>query len=123
MNRLFPGIMSVALASLLFPCAALFAQSPGAAKSPSGATNQMVKRGQTLFYDHCPICHFGRTGQPGSGRYTGPNLKGILKGAEPAKEAEIRKAILEGTPNMPGYKYTFKPAQIQDLIAFLKTYN
>ena len=82
----------------------------------------MVKNGQALFLDHCPICHFGRKGQ-GSGRYTGPNLKGILKGADPEKEAAVRKAILDGTPNMPGYEYMFKPAQMNDLIAFLKSYN
>jgi mono/diheme cytochrome c family protein len=122
--RRFPrSIIAIAFVALLSISAYVFAQSPKDSKAPSPTKAELVKRGQALFYDHCPICHFGRTDRPGSGRYTGPNLKGLLKGALPVKEAAVRKAILVGTPNMPGYEYMFKPGQMDELIAFLKTYN
>ena len=32
-----------------------------------------------------------------------------------------RKQIAEGSPNMPGFKYHFTPAQIDAIVAYLKT--
>jgi len=33
----------------------------------------------------------------------------------------VRKKILDGSPAMPGWKYTFKPADVHKIIAFMKT--
>jgi mono/diheme cytochrome c family protein len=33
----------------------------------------------------------------------------------------LRKQIAEGSPRMPGFKYHFKPAEIDALVAYLKT--
>jgi len=33
----------------------------------------------------------------------------------------MRKIIMEGSPNMPGWKYALKPADIDSILAYLKT--
>jgi len=33
----------------------------------------------------------------------------------------VRTKILDGSPTMPGWKYTFKPADVDKIIAFMKT--
>ena len=116
------NILVAVFCFFIFSAMRVFAQSPQPPKNGANKTDETVKRGEILFQERCPLCHFGRRGQQ-SGRYTGPNLKGVLKDAKPEREADVRRTIREGTPNMPGYEYTLKPAQIDDLIAFLKTYN
>jgi mono/diheme cytochrome c family protein len=33
----------------------------------------------------------------------------------------MRQFISNGTPRMPGFKYTFKPAEIDAIVAYIKT--
>ncbi len=98
-----------------------FSQSPQAPPAAAPTDRDAAKRGEALFTRHCPICHLGR---PSAERpYVGRNLRGILKNAKPGRETEVREAIRKGNDRMPGYQYTLTPAQIDDLIAYLKTYN
>lgn len=103
--------------------ARVFSQSRQAAPT-AGATapeGAPAKRGEALFTRHCPICHLGR---PSDARpFVGRSLRGILKGAKPVREAEVRDAIRKGSDKMPGFQYNLTPVQIEDLIAYLKTYN
>ena len=51
----------------------------------------------------------------------GPLLAGVLKGASPDREKAIRVQIQRGSPRMPGFEHTFPPAELDELIAYLKT--
>ena len=89
--------------------------------APSAADKEKVTRGEAVFSKHCPICHLGR---PAATRpFVGRNLRGILKNAKPEQEAAVRAFILKGGDKMPGFQYNLTPAQIEDLIGYLKTYN
>lgn len=51
----------------------------------------------------------------------GPNLAGLYKSATPAREAQIREQIQRGSPRMPGFRYTFTPAELDEVVAYMKT--
>ena len=76
-----------------------------------------VYRGRTLWVQRCAFCHDG-VGQP---TY---KTMGLWLGAETVQkvgETAMRAIINAGTLRMPGFRYTLKPQQMDDLFAFLKT--
>jgi mono/diheme cytochrome c family protein len=74
-----------------------------------------VKLGERLVNQSCVVCHFNP--QFGSGTYAPALSKDTLGG-----KAEImHEVIANGTPRMPGFKYQFKPQQIDAIVAYLKT--
>src|ERR1700691_1093463 len=97
----------VLLALALWPGAA-------AAQSPSGA-DQQQKLGLRLFNQSCRVCH--TKPQLISPQY-GPVLSMDTLGG---KADVIREVISNGTPRMPGFKYDFKPAEIDAIVAYIKT--
>ena len=71
--------------------------------------------GRRIVAQRCANCHGGNPRQPG------PLLgKQIV---ENRGEAFIREKVTKGSTLMPGYALTLQPAQINDIIAFLKTYT
>ena len=89
--------------------------------APSAADKERVKRGEAVFNKYCPICHLGRPSK--TSPFIGRNLRGILKNAKPEQETAVREFIRKGSDKMPGFQYNLTPAQIEDLIGYLKTYN
>lgn len=71
--------------------------------------------GRRLVAQRCANCHAGNMRQPGP-----PLGKSII---ESRGEAFVREKILKGSTLMPGYQYSLQPAQIADIIAFLRTYS
>jgi mono/diheme cytochrome c family protein len=71
------------------------------------------KLGQRLFEQSCGICH------------TRPTLVSGLYGPALSKEAAggrtevVRDVISNGTPRMPGFKYTYDAGQIAAIAAYL----
>jgi mono/diheme cytochrome c family protein len=71
--------------------------------------------GMRLFNQSCRVCH------------TKPQLTSPLYGPELSQnsaggqEAVMREVISNGTPRMPGFKYHFEPAQIEAIVAYLRT--
>jgi mono/diheme cytochrome c family protein len=97
------------------------AQAPQAAKPVSAADKDTVKRGETLFYQRCSLCHLGRIIKDDKYQPMAPLLNGVLKDASPEREADVRQFISQGTLRMPGWKYAFSPTEFDDLIAYLMT--
>jgi mono/diheme cytochrome c family protein len=92
----------------LWPVAAA-AQSVGAGRD---AQQQL---GMRLFNQSCRVCHTKPTLL--SPQY-GPVLSmNTLDG----KADTIREIISNGTPRMPGFKYDFKPEQIDAIVAYIKS--
>jgi len=73
-------------------------------------------------FEKCSACHNADSTE----RKMGPGLKGLFQkeklsdGKKPT-EANIRTKIDEGGNGMPPYKDMMKPAEKDDLIAYLKT--
>ena len=71
------------------------------------------KLGQRLFEQSCGVCH------------TRPTLVSGLYGPALSKEAAggradlVRDVISNGTPRMPGFKYTYDANQIAAIAAYL----
>jgi mono/diheme cytochrome c family protein len=71
------------------------------------------KLGQRLFEQSCGVCH------------TRPTLVSGLYGPALSKEAAggrtdvVRDVITNGTPRMPGFKYTYDADQIAAIAAYL----
>jgi mono/diheme cytochrome c family protein len=71
--------------------------------------------GRNLFTQHCVVCHV-RTQITSPGHY-GPALSKTALGGQ---DDVMRELISNGTPNMPGFKYTFQPEQIDAIVAYVK---
>ncbi len=77
--------------------------------------NERQKLGRRLFEQSCGVCH------------TRPTLVAGMYGPELSKESAggredvMREVISNGTPRMPGFKYTYSPDQIAAIAAYLKT--
>ncbi len=71
--------------------------------------------GLRLYNQSCRVCH--TKPQLTSQQYA-PVLSRIsMNGNEEA----LRTRIADGTPRMPGFKYSFNPVEIEAIIAYLKT--
>lgn len=81
----------------------------------------VMKRGESTFYQRCSLCHLPRIRKAATTPGPAPSLTGILRGADKERESKVRDVILKGSDRMPGWRYSFKPAEIDDLIAYLKT--
>jgi cytochrome c2 len=98
----------LALASLLIAPAVLFADGD-------------VQKGRELFRS-CQGCHNTATDE----RKMGPSLRSLfgkvtLRNGNRADDANVREIILEGFNGMPSFRYSFRPAEIDDLMAYLHT--
>lgn len=86
-----------------------------AAAAEGDAAGDQVKLGERLVNQSCVVCHFAP--QITSGSYAPTLSKDTLGG-----NAEImHQFIADGSPRMPGFKYQFKPDQIDAIVAYIKT--
>ena len=77
--------------------------------------NETQMRGRQIFAQSCGICHL----QPSLGVKTyGPMLN---KGAAAGNDEVMRAFIVNGTDRMPSFKYYLKPAEIDAIIAYVRT--
>ena len=77
--------------------------------------NEIQLRGRQIFAQSCGICHL----QPSLGVKTyGPMLD---KTATAGNDDVMRAFIVNGTDRMPAFKYYLKPAEIDAIIAYLRT--
>ena len=80
-------------------------------------------KGKELFRS-CSGCHHTDT----DARKMGPSLRSLfgkvlLRNGKRANEENVRTIIQEGWNGMPSFMYTFRPAELDDLMAYLKTLN
>lgn len=80
-----------------------------------------VKRGEAAFFRDCSFCHLPRIRKAGPLASPGPNLSGLLKDADKAREDRARQFIMTGSDRMPAWRYSLKPAEIDDLITYMRT--
>jgi cytochrome c len=120
-NYLVLGIATLAVAG------AVWAQDPPAAapakKTSSKSSAGSATRGKEVFDKKCAMCHFADS----DAKKIGPGLKGISKrgtftvnGNKVTTEA-LTTWIENGDSMMPGMKEALEPAQIKDVVAYVKT--
>ncbi|PYU53803.1 MAG: adenylate cyclase [Acidobacteria bacterium] len=120
-NYLILGIASLAVAG------ALLAQDPPAKTTPKksashGAAGSAV-RGKEVFEKKCAMCHFADS----DAKKIGPGLKGISKrgtftvNGNKVTTESLTTWIENGDSQMPGMKDNLEPAQIKDVVAYVKT--
>jgi len=79
------------------------------------ALNETQLLGRQVFAQSCGICHL----QPSMGVKTyGPMLD---KAATSGNDEVMRAFIVNGTDRMPAFKYYLKPAEIDAIIAYVRT--
>jgi mono/diheme cytochrome c family protein len=101
--------LSILLLALATAAPAAYAQQAGSDLDPK----QLL--GRQVFAQSCGICHL----QPVLGVKTyGPVLN---KATAAGNDAVMRAFIVNGTDRMPSFKHYLKPAEIDAIIAYLKT--
>src|SRR5690242_18129599 len=93
----------------------LFALASASAVAQQADLNETQLLGRRVFAQSCGICHL----QPSLGVKTyGPPLN---KTATAGNDEVMRAFIVNGTDRMPAFKYYLKPAEIDAIIAYLRT--
>jgi len=108
MSRTFTALAALTLAVAVAP---LHAQ----AELPAGELNARQLQGRQVFAQSCGVCHL----QPSLGSRTyGPSLNKTSAGGN---DAVMRVIIANGSDRMPAFKHYLKPAEIDAIVAYLKT--
>ncbi|HEY2137166.1 MAG TPA: cytochrome c [Xanthobacteraceae bacterium] len=92
-----------------------FAAGPAFAQPAADKLDDTQRLGQRLFNQSCRVCH--AKPQFNSAQY-GPVLSQDSLGGD---ARALRETISNGTPRMPGFRINFQPAQIDAIVAYLKT--
>ena len=93
----------------------LLAGIPQIALAAEVELNEQQKLGWRLYETSCGVCHTRPTLIAG---LYGPELNKDTAGG---REETIREIVTNGTPRMPGFKYTYNPDQIAAIAAYVKT--
>jgi len=109
---------------------AVLAQDPpapaaksGSKKAASHASAGSAVSGKEVFEKKCSICHYADK----EAKKIGPGLKGMYKrgtftvNGNKITDETLKTWIEEGDSLMPPMKETLEPAQIKDVIAYVKT--
>ena len=108
MRRLAPAL----LLSLLSACAG---DAQRAAGNPDEGLSETQLLGRQVFAQSCGICHL----QPVRGSVTyGPALN---KASASGSDELMRAFIVNGSGKMPSFKSYLKPAEIDAIVAYLRT--
>ena len=95
----------------------------GTKKTSGHASAGSATRGKEVFDQKCALCHFADSDQ----KKIGPGLKGLSKrgtftvNGNKVTTDSLTKWIETGDSLMPGMKDVLEPAQIRDVVAYVKT--
>ncbi len=93
----------------------VLALAAAAAHAQQSTLNETQQLGRQVFAQSCGICHL----QPSLGVKTyGPSLN---KATAAGNDEVMRAFIVNGTDRMPAFKYYLKPAEIDAIVAYVKT--
>jgi cytochrome c len=120
-NRILSGIGAAVISGALACAGTLLAQD--STKKSTGSNAAAVARGKTLFQQKCSLCHYDTSDQ----KKIGPGLKGLNKrgtfsvNGNKITDESLRTWIENGDQLMPPFKDVLEPAQIKDVIAYVRT--
>ncbi|MCH8268240.1 MAG: hypothetical protein IH846_12035 [Acidobacteria bacterium] len=117
-----PGKLRLAGNLLLFFAAILLAL-------PAQASHEAATEQQTawqMVLERCVLCHYlDRPDYKFAPSLQGlfNRKSGLLMNGKPVEDQTVSHWIAEGSPNMPAFKYSLTPQQIQLIVKFLKEGN
>lgn len=92
-----------------------FAAAGAQAQQAPGTLTDLQAMGRQTLAQSCGICHLRPV-------RNSPTFGPLLSSASAAGNEEVWRAlIVNGTERMPSFKYHLKPAEIDAIIAYLKT--
>lgn len=93
----------------------LTTSAPAAFAQQAATLNETQLLGRQLMAQSCGICHLQAV--------RGTNLYGpaLNKAATAGNDDVMRALIAEGSERMPAFKYYLKPAEINAIIAYVRT--
>jgi mono/diheme cytochrome c family protein len=121
------GLYSLLLACGILVAGVLSVSAAQAQQASSAATlNEQQTTGRRLFNQNCALCHLPEpevSKDPNDvGTSIGPSLKGVFGPPRSRPEALVKTFIQQGVEGkMPGFRYGLEPAEIDAVIAYLKT--
>jgi mono/diheme cytochrome c family protein len=82
---------------------------------PSKTLSAAELSGKNIFVQRCSVCHL-----PGMASYStyGPLLDAQVIASR--GEAAVRDQIMRGSARMPGFQYTLKQSEVDEIVQFLK---
>jgi mono/diheme cytochrome c family protein len=89
----------------------------------SGANPAAIARGKDVFDKKCTVCHYADS----DSKKIGPGLKGIGKRGtftvnnNKVTDESLKTWIENGDTMMPPFKEVLEPAQIKDVVAYVKS--
>ena len=89
----------------------------------SGANAAAIARGKEVFDKKCTVCHYADS----DSKKIGPGLKGIGKRGtftvnnNKVTDESLKTWIENGDTMMPPFKEVLEPAQIKDVVAYVKS--
>lgn len=120
-NRMLKGLCVAVICCGLACGGAILAQPTS--KKAGTAKTAAVTRGKSLFQEKCALCHYDTSNQ----KKIGPGLKGISKrgtfsvNGNKITDESLKTWIENGDQLMPPFKDVLEPAQIKDVVAYVKT--
>ena len=121
MNRSLGTWLTMVSCAAVLCAGMLYAQDTG---KKAGASNAAaVGRGKAVFQEKCALCHYDTSDQ----KKIGPGLKGLNKrgtftvNGNKITDDSLKTWIENGDQLMPPFKDVLEPAQIKDVIAYVKT--
>jgi len=122
-NRNFMLLRIAVLAVAWAVCAQDAPKEKGGNKKSANGDAAAVARGKEVFEKKCAICHYADS----DAKKIGPGLKGMSKRGtftvnnNKVTDESLRTWIENGDTLMPPFKEVLEPAQIKDVIAYVKT--
>ena len=101
--------------ALLFLCLLIVCAHYAFAQQAGDGLNEQQRLGRQIVAQSCGVCHLPPAR---NARTYGPLL---TKAAAGGDAGVMREYILDGTPRMPAFKYFLQPAQIDAIIAYVRT--
>ena len=93
----------------------LAASAPAAYAQQAGDLNTTQLLGRQVFAQSCGVCHL----QPSLGVKTYAPM--LNKTSAAGNDEVMRAFIVNGSDRMPAFKYYLKPAEIDAIVAYIKT--
>ena len=114
--------------AILAVAGAVYAQDPDAkpakkSASSAAANPAAIARGKEVFDKKCTVCHYADS----DSKKIGPGLKGIGKRGtftvnnNKVTDETLKYWIENGDTMMPPFKEVLEPAQIKDVVAYVKS--
>ena len=122
-NYLVLGIAVLAVAGALLAQDQPEKPAPAEKKPAAHSAAGSATRGKDVFEKKCAMCHFADN----DAKKIGPGLKGLSKrgtftvNGNKVTTQSLTTWIENGDSLMPGMKDVLEPAQIKDVVAYVKT--